>query len=434
LFKKILPLNSIIFLRFFGIFLVLPLIAVYASSLENSTPLLVGIVVGGYALTQAIFQVPFGVWSDRVGRKRVIIFGLIIFLIGSIIALFATDIYTLILGRLLQGAGAIGSVVSASVSDVVREEERGKAMAIIGATIAMGFAISMILGSTVGGYFGVDTLFGITAIFTVLAIYIAIKLENSGKVEIHYMKSSKRVKVFENRILQYLFLASFLQKGIMAITFMVVPILLTQTFFWDRSELWQLYIPAMFVGLLSMPIAIKVGEKGGKPKTVFLLSSFLFIVTSVLLTFGNSEIFIITSLFVFFIAFNLIEPLIQSMASKSTKVDEKGKALGYTNSFAYFGTFVGGTTSGIFLDVGSLEIFGYLITTFSVVWFLWTLKIVNPVPKGNIYLKHSNFLQQKLERGDIDAISEWYLNVSEALLVVKFDKTKYSEEDIRKYL
>jgi predicted MFS family arabinose efflux permease len=432
LFKKILPLNLIIFLRFFGIFLVLPLISIYATSLENSTPFLVGVVIGGYALTQAIFQVPFGVWSDRVGRRNVIIFGLFIFLIGSFIAYFATDIYTLILGRFLQGAGAIGSVVSASVSDVVREEERGKAMAFIGMSIALSFALSMIFGSTVGGYFGVDTLFLVTAIFTIIAIYIAFKIPHSGKIEIRYMKRSDERTLFQNSNILYLFLSSFVQKGMMIITFMTIPILLTTQFGWEKSDLWKLYIPAMVFGLFAMPVAIIFGEKKGKPKFVFLLSSTLFVLVSFMLTFGKSENLVVISLIIFFIAFNLIEPLIQSMVSKFSKVDEKGKALGYTNSFAYLGTFIGGTGAGIFLQFNSADILGYILIALSIFWFIWTLKIDNPVPKGNLYFKHSNFLVQKLERGDLDFVDEWYLNVSENLVVVKFDKERYSEEELRK--
>jgi predicted MFS family arabinose efflux permease len=432
LFKKILPLNSIIFLRFFGIFLVLPLISVYASSLESATPLLVGIVVGGYALTQAVLQVPFGVWSDRVGRKRVIVFGLIIFLIGSVISYFATDIYTLIFGRLLQGAGAIGSVVSASVSDVTREEERGKAMAIIGASIGMSFALSMIFGSLLGGYLGVDLLFLITALLTIIALYMATKIQNGGKIEIIYPKRGTEVSIFSRKEILYLFASSFLQKGVMAITFVIIPILLTENFGWEKSELWKLYIPAMIIGLATMPISIKVGEKGGNPKLVFILSSFMFIIVAGILSFGNSENLVITALILFFPAFNLIEPLIQSMATKFVRADEKGKVLGYTNSFAYFGTFFGGVGAGIFLSFSNVNELGMILIVLSAIWFIWTLTIKNPIPKGNLYLKHSHFLQQKLERGDFEFVDEWYLNVSENLLVVKFDKKKWNEEDLLK--
>ncbi|NOR58579.1 MAG: MFS transporter, partial [Sulfurimonas sp.] len=171
MFKKIFPLSAIISLRFLGLFLVLPVISIYAASMTDNL-LLVGIIVGGYALTQAIFQVPFGIMSDKIGRKPTLLIGLIIFLIGSLIAAFATDIYTLMLGRFLQGAGAIGSVITAMISDLVEEEVRGKAMAIMGATIAISFAIAMGLGPVIGASYGVDTLFIITAGLSVLAMIL----------------------------------------------------------------------------------------------------------------------------------------------------------------------------------------------------------------------------------------------------------------------
>ena len=142
--KSVMPLSFIIALRFFGLFIVLPVISVYALSLDGANATLVGIVVGGYALTQVVFQVPFGVMSDKLGRKGTIITGLLLFAIGSLICAIATDIYTLMLGRLLQGSGAIGAVVTAMISDLVKEHERSKAMALMGSFIGLAFAIAMI--------------------------------------------------------------------------------------------------------------------------------------------------------------------------------------------------------------------------------------------------------------------------------------------------
>jgi len=162
--------------------LVLPVISVYALELEGATPLLVGIVVGGYALTQALFQVPFGSMSDKIGRKPTLLFGLLIFLVGSIICAYSTDIYMLMLGRFLQGAGAIGSVITAMISDLVSEEIRGKAMAIMGASIALSFALAMGLGPVLGAKYGVEFLFILTAVFAVFSDYLALyKSTNSSQ-------------------------------------------------------------------------------------------------------------------------------------------------------------------------------------------------------------------------------------------------------------
>jgi len=432
LFKKILPLNLILFLRFFGLFLVLPLISLYAYNLEDSTPLLVGVVIGGYALTQAIFQVPFGVLSDKFGRKKLIIIGLIIFLIGSIISFIATDIYTLIIGRLLQGAGAIGSVISATVSDVVQEEKRGKAMAIIGGSIAMSFALAMIFGSTVGAFYGVDILFLLTSVLAFISIFIAFKIPEVGKIEFKYRKGGEKQNLFKDKAIVYLFFSSFLQKGIMTIIFMIIPIILVNSG-WDMKDLWQIYVPAMFVGLLAMGPAVILGEKKNKPKIIFLLSSILFVVVSILISLNSPELTII-ALFIFFIAFNLIEPLIQSMVSKFVKANEKGRALGYTNSFAYIGTFLGGTGAGLFLNSESIQILGYILVALSVFWLIWTLLIENPIPKGNIYIPYNQEIETKLENSNFESIDEWYINRTESLIVVKYDKSLHSEDDLKKQI
>jgi len=434
LFKKILPLNLILFLRFFGLFLVLPLISFYAWDLEGSTPILVGVVIGGYALTQAVFQIPFGILSDKFGRRNLIVFGLILFLIGSIISYFATDIYTLIAGRLLQGAGAIGSVISATVSDLIPEEKRGKAMAIIGGSIAMSFALAMIFGSTIGAYYGVDILFLITAVLAFISIFVAFKIPETGKIEFKYRKDGDKHNLFSDKTIMYLFFSSLLQKGIMSIIFMIIPIILLQNGYMEKTDIWQLYVPAMFVGLLAMGPAVILGEKKGKPKIVFVASSFLFIIVSVLISLNNPQMTIV-ALFLFFIAFNLIEPLIQSMVSKLVKANEKGKVLGYTNSFAYFGTFLGGTGAGMLLniDANSTETLGYILVVLSVIWFVWSLIIENPTPKGNLYLNYSHKIERKLEKETFEFIDEWYINRTEKLIIIKFDKTKYSEDELKKH-
>ncbi len=174
--KSILPLSLIISFRFFGLFIVLPVLSVYAINLYGATTTLVGIVIGGYALTQMIFQVPFGVMSDKLGRKGTIITGLLLFAIGSIFCAIANDILMLMVGRFLQGAGAIGAVVTAMISDLVKEEQRPKAMATMGMFIGMSFAASMILGPTISSFSGVPTLFYLTAVIALVSIVVLVKM------------------------------------------------------------------------------------------------------------------------------------------------------------------------------------------------------------------------------------------------------------------
>lgn len=263
--KSVLPLSLIIALRFFGLFLVLPVISVYALSLEGATASLVGVVIGGYALTQMIFQIPFGIMSDKFSRKGSIIFGLIIFAIGSIICALSTDIYGLIFGRLLQGAGSIGAVVTAMISDLVKEEQRPKAMALMGSSIAFAFAFSMIAGPTVGAAFGVQSLFYITLVLALVSIFVLItKVPNPPHITHTYNKKADLKEILLEPNLIKMNLTNFLQKGLMTFAFMIIPITLIKHFDWQMSELWKVYLPSMLLGIVAMAPAAIIAEKKRK--------------------------------------------------------------------------------------------------------------------------------------------------------------------------
>src|SRR5574344_438865 len=391
--KSVLPLSFIISLRFFGLFIVLPVISVYAFSLEGANATLVGIVVGGYALTQVIFQTPFGIMSDKLGRKGTIITGLLLFAIGSLICALATDILALLLGRLLQGAGAIGAVVTAMISDVVKEEQRSKAMAIMGGFIGISFALAMGLGPVIGGYAGVPTLFYIT---------------------------------------------NFLQKALMTFAFLVIPIILTKTYSWEIKDLWQVYIPSMILGFLAMGPASILAEKKGKYREVLVIGILLFIISYLLMGFSSSSIIFCIGVVLFFIGFNMHEPIMQSLTSKFAKVHQRGSVLGVFNSFGYLGTFVGGVFGGILLDkLDSYEIESFTLAV-ALICILWAILIIlmkNPSKTKNLYLSLDEYkLENSGKLNDNSNIDEWYINNTENILVVKYSQDKISEDDIKSIL
>jgi MFS family permease len=277
--KQIMPLSLIVALRFFGLFIVLPVLSIYALELEGATPFLAGLVVGGYALTQAAFQVPFGLMSDKFGRKQVLVFGLLIFIIGSVIAALSDNIYMLLVGRFLQGAGAIGSVVSAMIADLVKEEQRAHAMAIMGGTIALSFAAAMIIAPIVGGLWGIDKLFWLTAILSVMAIGILFTAVPKPPKIVHSYaeEESKMIEVFKDKSLTRMYITFLFHSSIMTMAFFIIPMVMTQStdlggFGWDKAELWKVYMPAMVFGLLAMGPAAVFGEKYGKGREVFMIS------------------------------------------------------------------------------------------------------------------------------------------------------------------
>ena len=436
MFKKVFPLSSIIFLRFLGLFLVLPVLSVYALELDGATPLLVGVIVGGYALTQAIFQLPFGTMSDKIGRKPTILFGLIIFLIGSLICAYSTDIYTLMLGRFLQGAGAIGAVATAMVSDLVEEESRGKAMAIMGGFIAMSFALAMGLGPVIAANFGISAIFLITAVLAVLSIILLFtKVPTPPKIRHIYHNHTKLSEILKDNNLLNMIVINTLQKGLMTMAFVLIPIILTRPeygFNWEKAELWQVYLPAMIAGLVAMGPAAVFGEKKNIPKQIFLLSIVLFLASFLIMGFTTSSTLFVFGVVFFFIGFNMMEPLVQSMISKFAKVHQKGTALGISNSWAYFATFLGGTFAGLFLESFDRELLATSVSIIIVLWLIWTaMKLQNPTRHSHLYVDHDTVDLDKLMALENDNIAEWYINETQNIVVVKYVKDSIEEDALK---
>jgi len=436
MFKKVFPLSSILFLRFLGLFLVLPVLSVYALDLQGATPFLVGVIVGGYALTQAIFQVPFGSMSDKIGRKPTILFGLLIFLVGSLICAYSTDIYTLMFGRFLQGAGAIGSVVTAMIADLVEEKTRGHAMAIMGGFIAMSFAIAMALGPVIASHYGISTIFVITAVLALLAIIILfVKVPTPPKIKHIYHGKTSTKDILKDPNLLGMIIINAMQKGLMTAAFVIIPVFLTQPeygFNWAKSDLWMVYAPAMVAGLIAMGPAAVFGEKKNIPKQIFMVSIILFTASFVMMGLTNSSTVFITAVIFFFIAFNMMEPLVQSMISKFAKVHQKGAALGIANSAAYFFTFIGGTFAGLYLDISSRATLGLTIGAIGLLWLIYTaLKMKNPLRYSHLVIPENEVDFDKLNSLESEHIAEWFINETEKVVVIKYASEKLNEDELK---
>ena len=437
--KQIMPLSLIVALRFFGLFIVLPVLSIYALDMPGATPFLAGLVVGGYALTQAAFQVPFGMMSDKFGRKQVLLFGLIIFIIGSVIAALSDDIYMLLIGRFLQGAGAIGSVVSAMIADLVKEEQRAHAMAIMGGTIAMSFAAAMIIAPIVGGNWGIDKLFWLTAILSVMAIGVLFTSVPKPPHIVHtYSEAeSKFTEVFKDKALTRMYITFLFHSSIMTMAFFIIPVVMTQTvaeggFGWEKAELWKVYFPAMIFGFLAMAPAAIFGEKYGKGKEIFMISVAVIFLGFLAMGFATDAWVFVLGVVLFFIGFNMFEPLLQSFVAKFAKVHQKGAALGVANTFAYTGIFFGGILAGWLMqhyDRGTLAL---VVAVISVAWFIWVATMPSPNNRGNIYLPLDIFDREKVHAlTEHEAIVESYVNETEQIAVVKYDKDLIDEDEVR---
>ena len=434
--KSIMPLSAIISLRFFGLFIVLPVISVYAMNLEGATTTIVGIIVGGYALTQMIFQIPFGIMSDKLGRKGTIIVGLLLFAIGSVLAAVANDVLTLLLGRLLQGAGAIGAVVTAMISDLVKEEQRPKAMAMMGGSIAVAFALAMILGPTLGAWFGVEILFLITTVIALGSIIVLVKaVPNPPKITHTYEKKGSVSSVLTNKNLIKMNITNFLQKGFMTFAFMIIPMVLINNYEWIMADLWKVYLPATIFGVLAMGPAAILAEKKGKFKEVLIAGIIFFGISYLVIGMSGSATLFVIGVVLFFIGFNVHEPIMQSLATKYAKVHQRGFVLGIFNSWGYFGTFLGGLLGGIFFEDVSLTKIVIAIAVICILWAVLIFTLPNPLKKKIAYLSLETINNDKIPSlKENNSIDEWYINDTEAILIVKYDADNISEEEIKNNL
>ncbi len=434
--KSIVPLSAIISLRFFGLFIVLPVISVYAMQLHGATTTLVGIVVGGYALTQMIFQIPFGIMSDKLGRKGTIVLGLILFGLGSLLCSVSNDILTLMLGRFMQGAGAIGAVVTAMISDLVKEEQRPKAMAMMGGSIAMAFAVSMILGPTIGAYLGVEVLFVLVAVIAFGSIVVLLKMvPNPPHITHTYAKKGNITSVLTNANLIKMNITNFLQKGLMTFAFMIIPMVLINNFEWVMADLWKVYLPATIFGVLAMAPAAIIAEKKGKFKEILIVGIVFFTISYLLIGVSESATMFVIGVVVFFIGFNMHEPIMQSLATKYAKVYQRGFVLGIFNSFGYFGTFLGGLLGGLFFEKVSLFEIVVAIAVVCVLWIVLIFTLPNPLKKKTLYLSLDEYKREKTSAlEECQGLDEWYFNESENLLIIKYDEDIINEDSLTNLL
>ena len=330
MFKAILPLSFVVFLRFLGLFIVLPVISLYATEFGETSAILLGLAVGAAYLTQIIFQTPFGILSDKIDRKKVVMAGLLIFLIGSVICALADNIYLLILGRFIQGAGAIGGVVSAQITDLVREEQRTGAMAIMGGGIFASFTLAMLIGPLIGGYVGVAWLFWLTAALTLISmLLLALKVPPTPKISYSFEQAPQ--KSARNRNLTIMNCSSFLEKMFMTLIFVVIPLCFVNELGAHKEDLWKIYTPAALCGIFALAPASILAEKYGRAKLVLGYGVGLFLLAYILLAIGGAENYLwlfVAGIVLFFIGFATLEPIMQSLTSKYAKAHERRQGIG----------------------------------------------------------------------------------------------------------
>ncbi len=435
-------LAGIFGLRMLGMFLILPVFAPYAETLpggENHT--LIGLALGMYGLTQALLMIPFGMASDRFGRKPVIILGLVIFALGSFLAAWAPDIYWVIIGRALQGAGAISAAVTALLADLTREEKRTQAMAVIGSTIGLAFAFSLAAGPLVYRAIGVPGMFLATGILSLAAILvIRYYTPDPGPAVFHSDAEANpaRLKdVLRQTELQRLNWGIFALHAAQMAMFVVVPFALVRAGNLDVEHHWQVYLPVLLLSFVFLVPAIIHGERHGRMKQVLVGSIALMLTAQVALAFLLTHFWgIVLALLAYFVAFNILEASLPSLISKIAPPEAKGTAMGVYNTSQAFGLFFGGMAGGwLAQHLGFPAVFAFC-AALMVVW-LWLALGMTPPPRVKTQMLHIGPMDELEARrlatrltvfAGVEAVS---VLPQEGTVMLKVSQTGWDEEGVR---
>jgi MFS family permease len=366
--------------RMLGLFMIFPIFSVYASEYTSTTPYLIGLAIGIYGLTQALLQIPFGYLSDKYGRKPMLIIGLIVFFIGSVVAANSTDIMGIVIGRALQGAGAISAVLMAFLADFVSENQRPKANAFVGVQIGIAFMLALLLGPIISVNLGMSGLFWVIALLSIIALIIVSTLPNA-KPKKQYALSIANIKKVLNIDLLRLDFSVFALHLILTCGFIAMPVFLKENNIVDIKDSWQMYLPIIilsFVGMLPMVI---LASKYQKIKPVFLNAIALLIISQILfyqIQLTYTSFFILLTLF--FIAFNALEAILPSLIASSASADKRGLAMGLYATSQFLGAFVGGIVGGLIYNIFNLNSV-FLFTTFiAIIWWILILMTKQKIP------------------------------------------------------
>ena len=384
--KSSVLLASIYSLRMLGIFLILPIFSIYASELSGRpTEFQIGLAFGIYGLTQAILQIPFGMTSDRLGRKPVIYFGLLLFIIGSFIAGVSEQIEGVIVGRAIQGSGAISAVLTAFLSDLTSDKSRTKGMAIIGASIGLTFALSLVISPILNKLIGVPGIFLLMGILAFIALgvvkfFIDEPLDNK---KINSENSNDIKTILKNFDLNRLNFGIFALHASQISMFMAIPLYLINQGDIPLNQHWLIYLPVLAISFIFIVPMIIFSEKKNKTKESFIFSIALLFVTQFLfIYFSNGIVGIIIALIFYFIGFNYLEASLPSLVSKLAPIQRRGLALGVYNSSQSLGIFVGGSLGGLIANFYGYKGTFLFCSLLIMIWFILSITMKMPIKKN----------------------------------------------------
>lgn len=441
--KTVVPIATLFSFRMLGLFLLIPVFSIYAQHLHHATPTLIGLALGIYGLAQGLLQIPFGLLSDKLGRKPMITAGLILFAVGSFWGAITESIYGMIIARTLQGTGAIGSVLIALLADLTADEERTKAMAVVGMSIGISFSLAMVISPALTHHFGLAGIFYLTTVLATLGIIILHLIIPTPVKERFHVDSEPNPALFKkvilNTQLQRLNLGIFCQHFILTATFFAIPFILNKEVQQGHlSQQWHFYLPLMIVSFICMIPFIILAEKKKIMKKVFSTSVLIMTLSQLILAyFYQYWLILCTLMLLYFIAFNILEAALPSLISKQAHPSSKGTAMGVYSTSQFLGLFAGGALAGLMYQWNSSQSIFLMNALIGSLWFLVTASMKLNATRSTLILpylwpdKKEEILAQL---SNTKGIKEIALALEEQVIYLHIDKENYAVGSAEKIL
>jgi len=365
--------------RMLGMFLMLPVLALYAQSLPDYSPEMLGLAMGAYGLTQAVLQIPFGRWSDRFGRKPLITIGLLFYALGSLMGMYADTVTGLAIARGVQGAGAVSASVTALMADLTRNEVRTRAMAVIGISIGLSFVLALIIAPALDAAIGVPGIFAVMlamALFGLALLYTAVPDEPERSGGADGRKLSGLLEIVNRPQLRPLYFGMFALHAIMTATFISVPQVLEANLLIPRESHWQVYLGVFLASLVgTVPLVLKT-ERSAGAGWMFVAAVVLTGVAQAALGFDHVHLWVVmAALVLFFAVFNYLEARLPALLTHAAPAADRGAALGVFATSQFLGAFFGGVAGGLLL--GQFGLAGVFWGA-AVLAFIWAALAIRP--------------------------------------------------------
>lgn len=426
-------LSSIFALRMLGLFMIIPVFSVAGQRYHGATPALLGLAIGIYGLSQAVLQIPFSLLADRFSRKPLIVLGLALFALGGAVAALSTSIYGVIIGRAIAGSGAVSAVVMALLSDVTREEQRSKAMAVMGMSIGVSFLIAFSLGPWLTSQVGISGLFWVTTLMGMAAMLMLLLVP---RVERHYQRQSQGYlgqlrQVLAMPDLNRLHVSIFMLHLLLTAMFVYLPSQLIDYAGIPLAHQGWVYLPLLLVSLLVAFPSIIIAEKYRKMRGIFITAVAAIVMGLVVMGFGaQGHYTLLIGVALFFIAFNVMEALLPSWLSKAAPIQSKSTAMGVNSTAQFLGAFFGGTLGGQLLAWHHTDWGWWSLAALAVVWLVLALRLRQPRYLSSVAIRlpaqtDTQQLTQQLLK--INGIEEVALMPQEQVAYLKVDRQQVDE-------